>query len=99
MVKDYSYSNKANSSLPFHVLLFAISSKGSFICTIPQAVKYILWSLLHQLWISMVISAWFLDLKKHLTELFSDSYVVIVLQKPHPLRDVGVIPQSCNSYN
>ena len=27
------------------------------------------------------------------------SYVVIVLQKPHPLRDLGVIPQSCNSYN
>ena len=35
MVKDHSDSEKVNSLLP-HGLLFSISSKGSFICTIPQ---------------------------------------------------------------
>ena len=35
MVKDHSYSEKGNP-LPPHRLLFPISSKGSFICTIPQ---------------------------------------------------------------
>ena len=35
IVKDYSDSEKGNS-LPPHGLLFPISSKGSFICTIPQ---------------------------------------------------------------
>ena len=35
MVKDHSDSEKGNT-LPPHGLLFPISSKGSFICTIPQ---------------------------------------------------------------
>ena len=35
MVKDHSDSEKENP-LPPHRLLFPISSKGSFICTIPQ---------------------------------------------------------------
>ena len=35
MVKDHSDSEKGNL-LPPHRLLFPISSKGSFICTIPQ---------------------------------------------------------------
>ena len=35
MVKDHSDSMKGNP-LPPHRLLFPISSKGSFICTIPQ---------------------------------------------------------------
>ena len=35
MVKDHSYSERGNP-LPPHELLFPISSKGSFICTIPQ---------------------------------------------------------------
>ena len=35
MVKDHSDSEKGNP-LPPHRLLFPISSKGSFICTIPQ---------------------------------------------------------------
>ena len=34
-VKDYSDSEKGNP-LPPHRLLFPISSKGSFICTIPH---------------------------------------------------------------
>ena len=35
MVKDHSDSEKGNP-LPLHRLLLSISSKGSFICTIPQ---------------------------------------------------------------
>ena len=35
MVKDHSDSEKGNL-LPSHRLLFPISSKGSFICIIPQ---------------------------------------------------------------
>ena len=35
MVKDHSDSEKGNLLCP-HRLLFPISSKGSFICTIPQ---------------------------------------------------------------
>ena len=35
MVKDHSDSEKGNT-LPPHRLLLSISSKGSFICTIPQ---------------------------------------------------------------
>ena len=35
MVKDHSDSERRNL-LPSHGLLFPISSKGSFICTIPQ---------------------------------------------------------------
>ena len=35
MVKDHSNREKGNL-LPPHGLLFLISSKGSFICTIPQ---------------------------------------------------------------
>ena len=35
MVKDHSDSERGNP-LPHHGLLFPISSKGSFICIIPQ---------------------------------------------------------------
>ena len=35
MVKDHSDSERGNP-MPPHRLLFPISSKGSFICTIPQ---------------------------------------------------------------
>ena len=35
MVKDHSDSEKGNL-LPSHGLLFLISNKGSFICTIPE---------------------------------------------------------------
>ena len=35
MVRDHSDSERGNP-LPPHRLLFPISSKGSFICTIPQ---------------------------------------------------------------
>ena len=35
MVKDHS-DNERGNLLPPHGLLFPISSKGSFICTIPQ---------------------------------------------------------------
>ena len=39
MVKDHSDSEKENTLLP-HRLLFPISSKGSFICTIPQRIAH-----------------------------------------------------------
>ena len=42
MVKDHSDSERVNL-LPPHGLLFLISSKGSFTCTIPRP-------LLHQSW-------------------------------------------------
>ena len=36
MVKDHSDCERGNLLPPLHGLLFPISSKGSFICTIPQ---------------------------------------------------------------
>ena len=48
-VKDHSDSENGNP-LPLHGLLFPISSKGSFICIIPQTGYYITWILLHQSW-------------------------------------------------
>ena len=49
MVKDHSDSERGNR-LPPHGLLFPISSKGSFICIIPQTGYHIPQPLLHQLW-------------------------------------------------
>ena len=49
MIKDHSDSERGNL-LPPHGLLFLNSSKGSFICTIPQTGWYIPWPLLHQSW-------------------------------------------------
>ena len=40
MVKDHSDSEKGNP-LPPHRLLFPISSKGSFICIIPQTMAFV----------------------------------------------------------
>ena len=36
MVKDHSDSERGNQLLSLHGLLFLISSKGSFMCTIPK---------------------------------------------------------------
>ena len=49
MVKDHSDSENGNP-LPPHGLPFPISSKGSFICIIPQTGYYIPRPLLHQSW-------------------------------------------------
>ena len=49
MVNDHSESERGNP-LPPHRLLFPISSKGSFICIIPQTGYYIPRPLLHQSW-------------------------------------------------
>ena len=46
MVKDHSDSERENPLLPLG-LLFLISSKGSFICIIPQTGYYIPQPLLH----------------------------------------------------
>ena len=40
MVKDYLDSERGNPLLPLHGLFFLISSKGSFICTIPDRISY-----------------------------------------------------------
>ena len=40
MVKDHSDSEKGNP-LPPHRLLFPISRKGSFICTIPHTTAFV----------------------------------------------------------
>ena len=49
MVTDHSDSERGNLLAP-HGLLFPISSKGSFICIIPQTGYYISQPLLHKLW-------------------------------------------------
>ena len=49
MVKDHSDSERGNP-LPPHGLLFPISSKGYFICTIPQTGLHIPQPLSHQSW-------------------------------------------------
>ena len=49
MVEDDSGSEKGNPLLP-NGLLFLISSKGSFICTIPQTGYHIPRPLLYQSW-------------------------------------------------
>ena len=49
MVKDHSDSERGNRVTP-HGLLFPISSKDSFICTIPQTGCHIPRPLLHQSW-------------------------------------------------
>ena len=49
MVKDHSESKRRNLLLP-HRLLFSISSKGSFICIIPQTGYHIPQPLWNQSW-------------------------------------------------
>ena len=49
VVKDHSDSERGNP-LPPHGLLFPLSSKCSFICTIPQTGQHIPRPLLHQSW-------------------------------------------------
>ena len=49
MLKDHSDSERGKP-LPPHGLLFLISSKGSFICTIPQIGEHRPQLLLHQSW-------------------------------------------------
>ena len=47
MVKGHSDRESGNPLPPLHGLLFPISSKDSFICTIPQTGQHILLSLLN----------------------------------------------------
>ena len=48
----YGSDSERGNLLPPHGLLFPISSKGSFICTIPQTGLHIPGPLLHQSWIT-----------------------------------------------
>ena len=40
IVKDHSYSERGNPQPTLHGLLFLISSKGPFICTIPHSIAH-----------------------------------------------------------
>ena len=60
MVKDHTDSERRNT-LPPHGLLFPISSKGSFICIIPQTGQHIPQPLLHivvEHWVEREIAQW-----------------------------------------
>ena len=46
MVNDHSDSKSGNPLLQLHELLFLISSKASFICTIPQRGQHIPWTVI-----------------------------------------------------
>ena len=50
MANDHLDSERGNPQPPLHVLLFSISSKLSFICTIPQTGQLIQLPLLHKSW-------------------------------------------------
>ena len=57
MVKDHSDSEKGKPLLP-HRLLFPISSKGSFICTIPQTATAFVTPVVEH-WLEREIAQWF----------------------------------------
>ena len=57
MVNDHSDSERGNP-LPPHRLLFPISSKGSFICTIPDRITHIPQPLVHQSWSTGTINSY-----------------------------------------
>ena len=59
MVKDHSESEKGNPLLP-HGLLFPISSKGSFICTIPERIAHTtaFVTLVVEHWLEREIAQW-----------------------------------------
>ena len=59
MVKDHSDSDKGNPLLP-HRLLFPISSKGSFICTIPDRIAHTtaFVTLVVEHWLEREIAQW-----------------------------------------
>ena len=58
MVKDHSDSEKGNP-LPPHRLLLSISSKGSFICTIPHTTAFVTPVVEH--WLEREIAQWVLQ--------------------------------------
>ena len=93
MVNDHSDSEKGNP-LPPHGLLFLISSKGSFICTIPQTGYHIPRPLLHQLehWLEREIAQWVHPMKDrsddpshHEQTLLPRSYILLPITWISPL--------------
>ena len=58
MVKGHRDCERGNLLLPLHGLLFTISSKASFLCTIPQTPEHIPLPLLHPYWIEREIALW-----------------------------------------
>ena len=64
MVKDHSDSEKGNLPPP-HSLLFPISSKGSFICTIPDRITHTTAFVIPVVehWLKRKIAQWFHSMK------------------------------------
>ena len=88
MVKDHSDSEKGNQ-LPPHGLLFPISSKGSFICTIPERIAHTMAFVtpVVEHWLEREIAQWVHPLKDrsddpshHERTLLPQSYI------SHPLN-------------
>ena len=82
MVKDHSDSEKGNP-LPPHRLLFPISSKGSFICTIPHTTGFVTPVVEH--WLEREIAQWVHPMKDrsddpshHKRTLLARSYILFL---------------------
>ena len=63
MVKDHSDSERENQLLALHGLYFSISSKGSFICTIPDRIVHTMlwstgWNMIKAEWVHHEGSIW-----------------------------------------
>ena len=73
-VNDHKNSQRENLLLPLHGLLFLISNKGSFICTIPQTGLHMPDSMLYQL----MGPPWRSDLTTHPTMSgYSTIYILL----------------------
>ena len=70
MLKDHSGSEKGNP-LPPHGLLFPISSKGSFICTIPDRIAHTMGIVtpLVEHWLEREIAQWVHHMKDRSDDL------------------------------
>ena len=90
MVKDHSDSERGNP-LPPHRLLFQISSKGSFICIIPQTGQYIPRPFVTpavEHWVEREIAQWIRPMKDrsddpshHERTLLPRSYISLLLHR------------------
>ena len=87
VTEDHSDSERENLMPSLHGILFPISSKGSFICTIPDRTVYTMtfvtsvvehWRLLHQLWSTGFVT----PVEEHwplLNQLYSTGFVTPVV--------------------
>ena len=82
MVTDHSDSKRGNPLMPPHGLLFPISSKGSFICIIPQTGYYIPRPLLCQSW----STGWNENTQLPRTATCCNSFIGYAFQLATPIR-------------